>query len=114
MTRKKVKDVTALNAKGKGLGLKWNVEYCKHECVNEHVGLATCEDKLPALFDEFKNERMLWIILLEREMCLDSRKHVVLVLHINHSCWANCYVEKWEVQYYLWWGEFSKHIIKQG
>ena len=62
-----------LNSKEKVMGLKFNVECCKDECVNECVGLATWEDKSPVLFDECRNERTLCVIPLDREMYLDDR-----------------------------------------
>ena len=60
--------------------------------------LAACEDKLPALFDEHRNERILHIMSLECKMHLECRKNGRLARYVNHSCYPNLYVKKWTVQ----------------
>ena len=39
----------------------------KDECVNEHVGLSMSKDKLPAFFNEHRNEPMLHIMSLDKK-----------------------------------------------
>ena len=55
IVNKQEKDVTALNVKDKRPGLKCNKECRTCEHINDHVGLAMCRDKLPALLHEILN-----------------------------------------------------------
>ena len=114
ITKKQVKDVTMLNTKDKGLGLTCNEECRKDECVNEHVRLAICKDKLPALLNEHRNKRIFCVMSFDQKTFLDGRKNGRLVRNFNHSCNTNCYTSKWRAQGYLCLEIFAKCDIKVG
>ena len=68
ITRKQVKAVTVFNTKEKRLRLKYNEQFIRKDYyVNEHVGLHISKDKLPALFNECRNERMLHVMMLDQK-----------------------------------------------
>ena len=72
------------------------------------------KEKLPALFDTFRNERMLRIIFFFSKECLNDRKHGGLLQFINYSCDPNCYVEKWLVRGRMCLGIFSNKTSSKG
>ena len=43
------------NVKEKITWLKCDEQCSKYKCANEHVGLAMCENKITACFDEYRN-----------------------------------------------------------
>ena len=84
------------------------------EHINEYVGSAVSNGKLPELFDEHRNGRMSCDMSKYQKMCLDSRKCGGLARCFNNSCDHNGYTTKWRVQGCDHLGVFAEHGIKLG
>ena len=55
---KELKEETVIKTKDEGLGLKSEKECCEDDHIDEHSGLAVHGEKLPASFDNYRNERI--------------------------------------------------------
>ena len=73
-----------------------------------------CKDKLPALLNEFRNERMLCVVKFDKKTCLDGRKHGGVARHVNYSCDPNFYAAKWSVKGCFRLGIFAQCNMKLG
>ena len=84
-----------LNDLNKGLGIKFNEQHIhKHECIDDHVGVATSRKFLSKLLHDFRHEIILCTIAFDKHACLDSVSHGRTTTHMNHSCSSNFYVQK--------------------
>ena len=92
IAKKEVKEAFVFETKDKELGAKIEEDFFKDDWINEDVGWVVHKEIAPALFDAYGHERMLHIMSLDSETCLDSRCFGRLARPIDHSCNPNCHV----------------------
>ena len=96
--RRQWKPLEVFDAHKKGKGLKVTQGCAKGDLVTEYVGRAINKAFLPRLFNRYQQERKLYIMALDKDICLDARAKGGLARYINHSCEPNCIVERWKVR----------------
>lgn len=114
ITRKEWKQVEVFDAGVKGKGLRTLEPIQKGDLITEYVGRAIRKGYLDMLFKRYRNERMLYIMALDKDTYLDARKKGGLARYINHSCEPNCIVNRWKVRGILRAGVFALRDIAPG
>jgi len=114
ITKKEWKQVQVFDAGLKGKGLRTLEPIQKGDLITEYVGRAIRKGYLDMLFKRYRNERMLYIMALDKDTYLDARKRGGLARYINHSCEPNCIVNRWKVKGILRAGIFALREIAAG
>lgn len=114
LTRKEWKEVQVFDAGVKGKGLRTLQSIQKGELITEYVGRAIRKGYLNRLFQRYRNERMLYIMALDKDTYIDARKKGGVARYINHSCEPNCIVDRWKVRGVLRAGIYALRDIDAG
>lgn len=114
ITRKEWKQVEVFDAGVKGKGLRALEPIQKGDLITEYVGRAIRKGYLDMLFKRYRNERMLYIMALDKDTYIDARKKGGLARYINHSCEPNCIVNRWKVRGIQRAGIFALRDIQPG
>jgi serine/threonine protein kinase len=114
LTHKEWKQVQVFDAGVKGKGLRMLQPAKKGDLITEYVGRAIRKGYLDRLFQRYRNERMLYIMALDKDTYIDARKKGGIARYINHSCEPNCIVERWKVRGGLRAGIYALRDIDAG